>query len=1001
MVETLHIHLMNGFQVFYGDQPLVNLNSPRLQAFMAYLLLHRDIPQPRQRLAFLLWPDSSESQARTNLRNLLHVLRHTLPNADNFLNIDSTTLQWRADSPYTLDVHEFEVAVAQAGTSKALLDAAALYTGDLLPGCYDEWIQPERERLQEQHIEALERLAALFEQEQDYRMAIRVTEKLLRFDPLREETYRGLMQLHAKMGDRLGLRRVYQTCAAVLERELGVEVSQATKAAYQELVKSEGLPAVPEKISSQPRTNNLPLSLTSFIGREQHLIDLQKHLLDRSASRPRIRLLTLTGAGGCGKTRLSIETAGRVTEHFPDGVWLVELAALTDPNLVAQAVADVLDVREQPGSSLLTQLVNHLETRQTLLILDNCEHLLAACARLAETLLRTCPQLQILATSRERLNLAGEMVWFVPPLTLPDQYMFDAEVGLGQSLFEELKRSEAIRLFVDRATAVLPTFELCLQNAPGVLQICRRVDGIPLAIELAATRVRSLSIEQIAARLDDRFNLLQSGSRTALPRHQRLWDLIDWSYELLPPDMKTLFRRLVVFSGGWSLEAAEGICLGSDIEPSEVQDLIARLVDDSLVTYDPQENEPRYGMYETIREYGIERLKEAREAQTMGQRHRDYFLQWAERLEPELRGPRQRATFDQLDHELDNLRAALNGAAGEDESDPTGVLKLAVLMTWFWIMKGYLGEGIAHLEAALDLFEKKGQAPVTLQAQAYCSVGLLIIYQGNFPLATTFLERGISILESVGDAWALARMRCYWAYLLYMRGERPLASTLWETDMEVFRQQGDTWGLGWMMAWRGRAAREAKEFEAARLFYSESARLLQRMGDEWAYSIVISHSGMIELVLGNYSAARQMFEMRLATGEKLNSITHIHLAHAFLGETARREGNAEEAAFHFREHLYLTRKVKANQDAPTSLAGIAWALSVQNQWRKAVILYTVAERLKGQFHESLPENEDSAWISHELASACTRLGESDFARAREEGRAMTIDQAIPFALIPE
>lgn len=1001
MVETLHIHLLNGFQVWYDEQPLENFNSPRLQAFLAYLLLHRGVPQARQHLAFLLWPDSSEAQARTNLRNLLHTLRQALPNADRFITVDLKTLQWRNDSPYSLDAAEFEQAVAQAHTSQALLDATALYPGELLPGCYDEWIQPERERLQELFIETLERLAALFEQEQNYRMSIRSTEKLLHYDPLREETYRQLMRLHAKKGDRLGVTRVYQTCAAVLERELGVKVSQATQAAYQELLKMEVAPAASETFSTRPRTNNLPVALTSFIGREEQLADLQKILESRHASRPRSRLLTLTGTGGCGKTRLAIETASRMIDKYQDGVWLVELAAITDPSLVAHAVANALDVREQPGYSLPAQLRNLLETKEMLLILDNCEHLLDTCARLAETLLQSCPQLQILATSRERLNVPGEFVWLIPPLSLPGQQALQSIVTLDEPFYEDLKRSEAVRLFVDRAKAVLPTFEFCPQNAAGVLQICRRLDGIPLAIELAAARVRSLSIEQIAARLNDRFNLLQGGSRTALPRHQSLWDLIHWSYELLPPAGQVLFRRLITFSGGWTLEAAEAICTGGGIEQAQVQDLMARLIDESLINYDPQENETRYGMYETIREYGKERLNEAQETEWMGQRHREYFLQMAEHLEPELRGSGQFAAFSQLDGELDNLRSALSGLLCNDEAQPVEALKLAVTLTWFWVMKGYFGEGISHLEAALEPFKNQDQVPSALVAQAYCSIALLSIYQGNYTYATAWLEQGISLLESLGDEWMLARRRCYWNYLLYLRGERLQAWSLWDKDASVLRQHDDTWWLGWLTAWRARAAREAREFETARSFYSESARLLLNVGDEWAYAIVISHLGIIELVLGNYAAARSMFEIRLATGQKLKSFTHIQLAHAFLGETAKREGDAERAAFHFREHLRLAGMNKVNQDIPTSLVGIAWALSMQGQWHKAVTLLTAAENLKGPYHPSLPEDEDNTWITLELENACARLGKANFARAHDEGQTMTIDQAVQYALIAE
>ncbi len=970
---------------------MTSVNSPRLQSLLAYLVLHRHAPQPRRYLAFLLWPDSSETQARTNLRNLLHTLRQALPNADRFLSADAQTLQWHPDAPFTLDVAEFEKAVSQANSSTSLREAVDLYPGELLPDCYDDWIQPERERLHEIFIEALERLVMLLEQQHDYRAAIRYAERLLHQDPLREETYRLLMRLYAQGGDRLGVVRVYQTCSNVLKRELDTKVSDATRAAYEQLVQKEISPVSSPELPPKERSNNLPIPLTSFIGREKQIVDLRQFLLERFASRPRTRLLTLTGSGGCGKTRLAIEVTSSLVGTFKDGVWFVELAPLSDPTFVPQAIATVLGVHEQQGWTLVETLAGSLETKEILLILDNCEHLLDACARLAERLLQACSRLQILVTSRERLNIPGETVWLVPPLSLPDAQTPES--------FEELQRSEAVRLLVERATSVFPTFQLNRQNVESIFRICQRLDGMPLAIELAAARVSALSIEQISARLDDRFRLLTGGSRTALPRHRTLWDLLEWSYELLPESERVLLRRLVVFSGGWTLEAAEAVCTGEGLESGHVLNLLTHLVDASLITYDPSETVTRYHMYESIREYGWERLHEAEEEQRLRLRYLEYFLQFVESLEPELRGPKQLQGLDRLEADLDNLRAALEWSLRNDDPQQAISLRLAAAMTWFWLMKGYLFEGRTWLERALQNRMNEASEPSAPLAKALCDLGWLAMWKGDYRAAYDWLERGISMWQSLGDERNVAYARTHWAYLLWSRGDRALAGGLWEADAAVLRKRNDQWGLGWLVAWQARAAREANDFEAAQHFYAESARLLQEAGDEWAYAIVISHLGAIELAQGNYASARAMFEVRLAIGQKLKSNTHINMSHAYLGEVAKQEGDAERAALHFKEYLHLNRKVGFDYYGTSdALAGLAWALSVQGQWRKAVVLYTVANRLGARFGMVNPQDGTSILFAPELASACAHLDEETLAGARAEGQALTLEEAIDEAL---
>jgi predicted ATPase len=397
-----------------------------------------------------------------------------------------------------------------------------------------------------------------------------------------------------------------------------------------------GLPAAfPPLKTLDARANNLPLPLTSFVGREPELAEVAR-LLGAA------RLLTLTGAGGVGKTRLAVQVAANVLDNYPAGAWFVDLAPLADPALVTPTAAGVLNIRETPGQPLLATLAEALRPRRLLLILDNCEHLVAAAVELAARLLQTCPELRVLATSREALGVSGATTYRVPSLRLPDpQHVPD---------LPRLPQYEAVRLFMDRALAVQPSFQVTNVNAPALVELCVRLDGIPLAIELAAARVRVLSLEQIAARLDDRFRLLTGGSRTALPRQQTLRALIDWSYDLLTSGERRLLGRLAVFAGGWTLEAAEAVCAGAGVDEPEVLDLLTRLVDKSVVLYEEPSaggasDGARYRLLETLRQYAGEKLRAAGdpEATEPARRRLGYFLALAERAEPELKGARQLA----------------------------------------------------------------------------------------------------------------------------------------------------------------------------------------------------------------------------------------------------------------------------------------------------------------------------------------------------------------------
>ena len=486
---------------------------------------------------------------------------------------------------------------------------------------------------------------------------------------------------------------------------------------------------------------NLPIPLSTFIGREHEIREIQKLLLSN-------RLVTLTGPGGCGKTRLALKVAQELIEELENHIWYVELASVSDPVFVPQTIAATLNIREQLSRSLTDVLTDTLATSPTLLVLDNCEHLIFASAQIAEALLKKCPDLKILATSREMLGITGEIAWTVPPLSLPRQQPWTNPAS-AQYALNLYKESESVQLFINRAVAISPDFKLTAENGAWVADICRHLDGMPLAIELAAARVRSLSVQQIAQRLDDRFNLLIGGSRTAPLRQQTLASALDWSYALLSEAEQKVLQRLSVFAGGATLEAAESVCTEAGIESTDVLDALSHLVDKSLVTVDTLEHsDTRYYLLETIRQYAQEKLQESGRADESKNRHLNYFIRWAENAEPNLTGAEQLQWLELYEAEHDNLRAALDWCNANDHEAEAG-LRLAAACGRFWRLHGYLSEGRMHLSAALSKAGARGRT--LTRARALTLLANHLYLQSNYPAMHPLAEEALSIWRELGE----------------------------------------------------------------------------------------------------------------------------------------------------------------------------------------------------------------------------------------------------------
>ncbi|GAB4466045.1 MAG: hypothetical protein OHK0029_37120 [Armatimonadaceae bacterium] len=580
--------------------------------------------------------------------------------------------------------------------------------------------------------------------------------------------------------------------------------------------------------------NNLPPQMTSFIGREQEMATVRGFL-------GRTRLLTLTGAGGVGKTRLAIQVAADLLERFPDGVWFVELARVADPALVIHAVAAALNLREEGGQPLTATVTDVLRNRRTLIILDNCEHLIEACAQIADLLLRSCPDVKILATSREPLNIAGEHTYRIPSLALPDP-----KSNLRQ---ENLTQYEAVRLFIERAVQIRPDFTVTNQNAPALASLCTRLDGIPLALELAAARIRSLTVEEIESRLSDAFRLLTGGSRTALPRQQTLRAAIDWSFELLNPQEKVLLRRLSVFSGGWTMEAAEQVCAGGgddvSLEDWEILDLLTGLADRSLVVREETPEGSRYRLLETVRQYAGEKLIASGEQEMVAESHLLWCLHFTGEASQKLVGAEQGIWMNRLETEHDNIRAALRRVLDEPGKEAE-VFALVRSLRRFWGIRGYWSEGLSYLTAALALPDT-GTAAIA-RAETQNTAGVLAMLLDNLEEAQTYLEASLHLARQENVQPLVASSLLNLGNLSRDQGKYEQALSFYEQGIEVNRQLGNRAGEANNLQMLGRAFSDLGRFTDARPPLEAALRMNRETGDRFSEAVVLDNLAALAVI---------------------------------------------------------------------------------------------------------------------------------------------------------
>ncbi|HUR24171.1 MAG TPA: BTAD domain-containing putative transcriptional regulator [Acidimicrobiales bacterium] len=949
----MEFRILGSLEAYCDGEP-VDLGRRKQRALLALLLLDADRVLSASALMDLLWEGHPPDEAPRALRVQVSRLRKALGASQSSDAGDGPEIvtegpgyrlrlgRCRLESvDFAAMVKEGRDALAAGRSTEAietLQSGLRLWRGHALAEFAFAAAHPKVARLEELRMVAVEGVL-------DARMALGNHAELLgELDdlvaehPLRESLWAKRMVALYRSGRQAEALRAYQDLRRILRDEAGIDPSpelQRLEAAIlqqQTALEGEGAPTRAPAAGVTPTTTtttttaggpgNLPVPLTSFVGRTAE----REELLERLST---TRLLTLTGVGGCGKTRLALDAAGALDPPPPDGAWLVGLSPVGDPGRVVAAVASVFGAREEPGTSLLDTLIATLVPRRTVVVLDNCEHVLTACGELVFALLRRCEGLQIIATSREPLGVPGEACWPVPPLSLPQP----------TASFADVEKSEAVQLFLERAALAQVRFTLTPDNAAPVASVCRALDGLPLAIELAATRLSVLSVEQIRDHLHDRFRLLTSGSPTLPARQRTLLAALEWSHDLLSPAEKALLRRLAVFAGGCGLDAVVEVCSGGDVQGDEIVELLAGLVSKSLVVADTLGAQARYRLLETVRHFARERLIEAGEHSDARSRHTRWAIRLAEEAEPELTGPSQRAWLARLATEEDNLRSALEWSLAEGQT--TSTLRLAASLTLHWRIHGSFSEGLRWLEEALAV--GVDQDPL-LRARATWGAGFLALMLDDENRAVPYLRESLALFEAQGHTSGRAR-----ALLLLgncvLFGDTAQALTLLGQSAQLARDAGDHWCSCHALALIGLGQLRRGDTARARVPLEEAVSIGRAHGDPQGLRAALTVSGQLALETGDFLAAESALMEALVLARELSESYAIGAALYALGEVARGLGDHERAHEFLVESLDLARRFGAPSDVASRLCALGDLALQEDDHRRAFSIFAEAAAL--------------------------------------------------------
>ena len=1072
----MEFRILGVLEVVDGGRP-VEVGAAKLRALLAELVLHANQIVSRERLMEVVWGDTPPATGTTTLNTYVSHLRAALeparaPRSPARVLLTRDPGYLLAIDPAQVDAMRFESLAAEGRRALSAGDAATaavklreglgLWRGAALADfLYEAFAQPEATRLEELRLTSLEARVDADLALGRHHDLVSELRRLVDEHPLRERLWAQLMLALYRCGRQSEALRAYGELRRVLADELGIDPSPALRQLEDDVLQQQrgldlavGASPIPEPVPRQPHATptNLPRTLTSFVGREDDIVQLTRLCSDA-------RLVTLFGTGGVGKSRLALEVAAGLLEAHPDGVFLVELAPMRDAGGLYQHVLAALGVSEDDRSSPAETLVSHVAHQRILLLIDNCEHLVDACAALVEDLLGAGPGVRILATSRELLRIPLETAWRVPSLSSPPP---DAGV-------QELEGSEAARLFLDRARTASPGLALSDAEARHVARICQRLDGIPLAIELAATRTRLLSVSEIAERLDDRFGLLSAGSRTGPDRHQTLRAAVEWSYDNLTVAERRLFDCLSVFSGGFTLEAAESVCGGHDVHGSSVLETLAGLCDKSMVVAERGAGRGRFRMLETLREYGAERLGRSDRREAAHDAHLAWVASMATHTESELEGTGQSEGLHRLAVEHDNLRTALGWAAGSPER--SDLLSLAASLGRFWEVRGHLSEGRRWLECALGsaptaspalrakahqwagvLAQRQGdheaardnyQAALALSrdgndrrgtASALHSLGNLEglegrlraamgLYEeslrigrdlddrriiaasltnlgwmaqtlGEFTPARRFTEEAVSTWQDLGDRQGLAQALTALAYLALLQGDHPRMRSWCAQALDIQQELGDRYGAAWSSTYLGWASQNEGDLGAARQLHRDVLVVRRELGDRYGEAWSLSHLGDVERAAGDAEKARRLLNESLAIARALGDTYCISWSLLRLGKLARGQDDTSGAADLFREGLAFAGRHGDRVAAAECMEGLAGTVThLPGELDLAGQLLGTAHAVREAAGAPVPA-ADLPRYDLDVKRVREGLGEKAFAAAWEAGRAAKIEDVV-------
>jgi len=994
--QGLVIRLFGTFEARIDGRPLPRLRTRKGEWLLALLCLKQAGALSREWLAEALWPDSALERSAANLRLSLCDLRRALGSEAHRVHSPLPRTLQLDISGCTIDLWEFDAALAR-GDEESLEAAVALYRGRLLEACLEPWAEYDRQRCEQACMGALESLAVSALERADPARAEPLLRRILQIDPLRESAYRSLLRAQAMRGDMAAAIQTYRDLRILLHNELNVEPGPETIALFQELKEAaesvrkplpEPLPERPPVKLENPRNAfRLPRPLTEFVGREQEVRRVASLV-------PQHRLVTLTGPGGIGKTRMAIEVAQHLQADFPEGVCFADLAPIADGNRVGTVIANALGALPGKRSETEEDLLEWLRDRRALVVLDNCEHVVEACAEAVETLLSAAPNLFVLATSRQALGITGEIDWRVPPLALAAE---DARA-------HEIAAAESVRLFLQRARSVRPDFVLSASNARAVAHVCDRLDGIPLALELAAARLKILSIEQVEARLDDRFALLSAGSRTALPRHRTLEATLDWSFALLSEPERLLLLRLSVFPARFNLEAADAVCGGPELGGS-VLDLLGHLADKSLVSVEEEAGEALYRLLESTRVYARERLDAEADLAALRDRHAAYFLAFAEHAQPMLSALEAGKWLDRLEMRSDDFRLALAwysdaGTAAEHEAG----LRLATALWPFWHTRHDSGD--ASMRARNNVWSEAvvwlekllaGNPPLcAATATAQELLGVLTRRCGLIERARELFGQSLATSEALGDRVGAASVLRALAAMHQDLGENAQARDVLERSLELSRSSRNPSAIAQSLTALGAQAFQVGDIALSLQMAAEALSSQRELGHLLGISFALTNFGVSALAAGDWKAARAAHEESLAINETLGHSVGIAWSQDNLAEVALAAGELDRAGELYRSAVERFYSLGHRTGVADCLVGAAEICLLRGRPTVAASLLAAAKALRHpRSRVSSGDRERFERLASEVAA---RRGPNATLSSEFEGKRVSLEEALQSAL---